>query len=122
MSSQERSAETQVVTLQLPEQVSFVAAGNQGQYDPVSHEVVWDLQNSVVSGAGGNLFAEVELVTPLSSGVLVTVDDAVFSGNIAGQRRTASAMAVTRVGTGQLSLAIINGRAETGVFEIANNR
>ena len=108
------------VSLPLPGQVSFVAASSQGQYDPLRHAVVWDLQNSVVSGAGGNLLAEVELLPATQAGELVTVDDVVFSGEIAGQRRTASTAEVTRVGTGQLSLSIPRP-PETAIFDIANN-
>ena len=96
------SAENSELTFPIPAGTSFFAATGGGNL--VGGMVSWDL-GSVTSGSGGRERVLVN-VGALGTGTPLVVDAASFTGEINFQPRTARAMAVSRVGSHPLALAL----------------
>ncbi|MEM1189965.1 MAG: hypothetical protein AAGI72_15645, partial [Pseudomonadota bacterium] len=116
------SASNAQLRLPLPDSVQFIGADGQGIYDVSEHSVSWSLEDSLLSGGGGSVSVDVKAKLNTPDGELLVVENAVLTGVVGQQERSAIASVVTRVGSKQVELSITDGlHQESGVFELSNS-
>ncbi len=96
------AADDTVLSFPVPVGSSFLSATGSGVH--AGGMVTWDL-GSLAPGAGGHERVTVVVGSPAASGLLV-VDSVVISGTAAFLSRKSRSMAVSRVGVGELELAL----------------
>ncbi len=96
------AADGAVLSFPVPVGSTFLSATGSGVHS--AGRVEWDL-GSLAPGSGGRERVTVVVGSPAATGLLI-VDSAVISGTINFQGRTARSMAVSRIGSGDLALAL----------------